>query len=211
MPRTLTLKGIKVVVDNLPKVVDAIYAITDSELLVGVPAEKGTRTDKINNAALAYIHENGSPAANIPARPFMAPGIKNAEKQIIGLLVDGARKALDGNKAAVMAGFHRAGLIAVNSIRKKITDGPFAPLSPRTLAARKRKGFKGTKPLIVTGQLRRSINYVIRSMSQKIDIPRPNPVKGTDTTIKKPPIFGTNADIDKLKRLYTRVRTRGII
>jgi hypothetical protein len=67
-----------------------------------------------------------------------------------------------------------------NAVRTKITDGPFAPLADSTLRARARRGRKGAvaelksraqgnapnnanaKPLIDTGQLRKSITYVVR-------------------------------------------------
>jgi hypothetical protein len=48
-------------------------------------------------------------------------------------------------------------------VRAFITAGQgFAPLAAATLAARRRKGRTGTKPLIDTGQLRRAITYVLR-------------------------------------------------
>jgi hypothetical protein len=57
---------------------------------------------------------------------------------------------------------NKAGLIAESSVRKKINEGPFEPLAPKTLQERKRRGRTGEKPLIDTGQLRNSVTYVIR-------------------------------------------------
>lgn len=132
-----------------------------SDVLVGVPAENGVRRDGegMTNAALAYIHDNGSAAANIPARPFMRPGIIEAHEKITGALKKGANEALSGNAGGVQRALNVAGLTAQSSIRAKINSGIEPALSPRTLAAR---GRKGTKPLIDTGQLRNSINYVVR-------------------------------------------------
>ena len=53
-----------------------------------------------------------------------------------------------------------------DAIKAKITDGPFEPLKPSTIAARKSKRKSRSnadiKPLIDTGALRNSISYVIR-------------------------------------------------
>lgn len=135
-----------------------------SDVLVGVPAENGVRRDGegMTNAALAYIHDNGSAAAHIPARPFMRPGIVEAQDKITGALKRGAQDALKGNANGVQRALNVAGLTAQSSIRAKINSGIEPELSPRTLAAREARGRKGTKPLIDTGQLRNSINYVVR-------------------------------------------------
>ena len=155
----------------------------NSDVLVGVPAEKAQRKEEnqpMNNATLAYIHDNGSPAANIPARPFMRPGIYAAQDKITGALRAGAVQALDGKTAAVERSLNIAGLTAQSSIRGVINEGIAPPLADSTLEARARRGSKsakhelnarsqgmtlgnaGAKPLIDTGQLRNSINYVVR-------------------------------------------------
>lgn len=142
-----------------------ITTLTRSKVLVGVPASKAARDpvedahgadQSINNAELAYIHDNGAPEANIPARPFMRPGIESAKAPISNAMQRGAKAALDGNASAVDQALTRAGIAAQTGIQEKITDGPFAPLKPATIA---RKG--SDKPLIDTGQLRRSINFVV--------------------------------------------------
>lgn len=141
--------------DDLQK---RIAVMTSQSVYVGVPSTKIERQDKepINNAQLAYIHETGSPAANIPARPFMHPGIEAVQSKITSMFMDLASGKADPSKQ-----LNLIGMLAQSSIRRYITDGKFAPLSPSTLAARRRRGFSGTKPLIVTGQLRASITYVI--------------------------------------------------
>lgn len=154
------------VTDN-SKVLDAaIKALTSREVLVGVPDTKAGRRKKkepINNAALAYIHDKGSPSQNIPPRPFMGPGVQAAKVSITKRMENTGKAALRGDKAAVEKGLNAVGLVAVSGIRGKITSGPFTPLKPATIAARKRRGRTGDKPLIDTGQLRNSISYVIRN------------------------------------------------
>jgi hypothetical protein len=132
-----------------------------------VPLDKTVRSgDPINNASLAYIMENGAPEANIPARPFMKPGVAAVQPQIAAGLKKAGEFALQGRADAVNRELHRVGAIGRDAIKAKMTDGPFEPLKPSTIAARKskRKSRNNTdvKPLIDTGSLRNSIDYVIR-------------------------------------------------
>ena len=75
----------------------------------------------------------------------------------------GAAEMLDGGAAAIEKANNKAGLVAQAAIKNTLRSGEgFPPLADATLAARKRAGFTGTKPLIWTGQLLNSITYVIR-------------------------------------------------
>lgn len=158
--------GITITADNLEDVVKAIHQLTGTDLLVGIPqANTERRNDdntSITNAEIGYIQETGSPAMNIPARPFLVPGVQGVEKPIAKQLEKGARAALDGSRDDVEKAFIAAGLVAQNGVRRQVNDGMFAPLAEATLAARRRRGRTGTKPLIETGQLRNSITYVLR-------------------------------------------------
>ena len=170
----------KMVKNNLPKLMLAFATITKHELLVGVPADSTARdAGSMNNATLAYIHDNGAPEANIPARPFMRPGIKKVERDITLQFKTAASKAMQGEDV-VLRYMHRAGLIAQNSIRNTINEGIPPPLAESTLRGRARRNMKGSKaelasraagnapsidtttPLVVTGGLRNSITYVVR-------------------------------------------------
>ena len=154
---------LEIIKDDVPKMDSAIKKLTRMDVLVGVPADKSDRQGQgPTNALLAYIHDTGSPAANIPARPFLGPGIMNAKDRILQRLEKMGNSALRGDPSAIEKELNAIGLIAVSSIRAKITSGPFAPLASSTLRARRRAGRSGTKPLIVTGQLRNSISYVLR-------------------------------------------------
>lgn len=150
------------------KILKASLPLFKKDVLVGVPNEspkrkaEGEAVGPMNNATLAYIHDNGSPAANIPARPFMQPGIASAKERIVSTLLAGAKANIAGNTEAIENALHKTGLIAQAQIRSKINEGIAPELAPRTLAARRARGRTGTKPLIDTGQLRNSINYVIR-------------------------------------------------
>lgn len=143
--------------DNVPALRKALKYLIDNDVLVGVPQSRTQRkSGTITNAALAYIHNTGSPARNIPARPFMEPGIKNATERISQLMRQVANAALKGNQPAVRRGLESVGLVAQNSIRSKINEGIPPPLK------HPRPGKSRDKPLIDTGQMRNSITYVIR-------------------------------------------------
>jgi hypothetical protein len=187
------MPGVKVTVDRIDAIVRSINSLTKQQVVVGIPEENANRDpkdgDAINNAALLYIHEFGAPAANIPARPTLGPGIAAYRERAIVRLKAAAQAAMDdatrGSAGAprdvdqvrpiinrgsgndkpareVTAQLNAIGLEAVVSVKKQFTDGQLAPLKPATIAARKRAGFDGEKPLIRTADLMRHINYAIR-------------------------------------------------
>lgn len=127
-------------VDTTLDLMRSLNELASVEVLVGVPAQAEARDDgSITNAALAYIHETGAPEANIPARPFIRPGVQNDKDNIVHYLRQASQAAFAGKRDAMMKAFNLAGLSAVNSIKKKITEGPFEPLKPATIAARRRR------------------------------------------------------------------------
>jgi len=149
--------------------------------MVGVPEESPARRmvkgqkQAMNNATLAYIHENGSPINHIPARPFLRPGIKNSQSQWMKYIEQAATFAFEGKPGASDKAWNAAGTVVVNAVKKRITAGIPPPLRPRTIAARKRKHrktrtvdpdlppvFQGMTPLVDTAQLLNSITYVVR-------------------------------------------------
>jgi hypothetical protein len=178
--------SVVVKIDKVGNIVKALTALTNKDVLVGIPDQTTERKPDddddgpVNNATLGYIHEHGSPANNIPARPFLIPGVKDAHDEVEHRLKKAANLALDGNLSAVDAQLSMAGQEARDSVKAKINSGDFEPLADATLEARARKGRKGAKaelasrragnapstalakPLIDTGQLRNSITYVVR-------------------------------------------------
>jgi len=157
---------LKVVYDGHKKFMEAMKALNTTSVRVGIPETAPQRKDDgafdaQSNAAIGYIQEHGSDLANIPPRPFLVPGVKAVEKEVAEEFKKAAQECFkDPN--AILKRFTRAGIIAMNSVKATLTAGEgFAELSDATIAARKAKGFKGTKPLIETGQLRGSITFVI--------------------------------------------------
>lgn len=163
--------GMKMTKDALPQVMESIKSLTRKDVLVGIPAEHAHRDPEENeapltNAEIGYIHEFGAPEANIPARPHMIPGIKSKSKEIVQVLKKGASQVLDGHNEAAAQSLMAAGFLGSSAVKKKITDGPFAPLAPATIANRKARGKTSSKPLIDTGQYRNAITFVIRDKTR---------------------------------------------
>lgn len=151
--------------DFTDKINEIVKKFRRDAVLVGIPAEDTQRKDgdPINNSTLLAINEFGSPINNIPARPVMAIGIKNAQDEIAEQFKQAAKNALSKGLSALSTYYNRVGIIASNSVKKAINaQEGFDPPSEATLAARKAKGFSGTKALIVTGQMRNSITYVVK-------------------------------------------------
>lgn len=154
---------VQIIKDNLKSLLKNIESMSKKSVLIGIPSDKTIRPEvPQTNAELGYLHEHGSPARNIPARPFLIPGVKAANENTTKILKEYAGKALQDYKA-IDNGLNAAGLFAQNSVKKYIiAQTNFTPLSAATIAQRKAKGFKGTKALIRTGQLLNSITYVVK-------------------------------------------------
>ena len=154
---------LKIVKDRVGAVLKGVRALTTKEVLVGIPSTTAGRTDTpINNAEIGYLMETGSPAQNIPERPFLVPGVESSQAKFTPHLKAAGLSALEGKTALVERDFDRAGFVAANAVKAKITEGPFTPLSPKTLQKRRAKGRTGERPLIDTGQLRRAVTHVVR-------------------------------------------------
>lgn len=168
------------------ELLEELKALADKQVLVGVPEENNPRDDdpkaKLGNAALAAIHDTGSQRMNIPARPFMKPGIAKAQSKINKEMKLAASYFLAGNEEEADFALNRAGFHAQLSIQDIINRGEgFAPLKRATLLGRLRKrkylwkyyhkpwmkdqkeAFLATlHPLVDTQAMLRSITYVVQ-------------------------------------------------
>jgi hypothetical protein len=159
---------LEVTVDLTEDFEKIIKQFKNDAVLVGIPEEDADRKQQeedgeMTNAALLAINEFGSPANNIPPRPVMEIGLLLAQEDIASELRKAVLAAFSGGGATAMEKYYnRAGLLASQSIKQVINKQYFiAPPSEATIAARKAKGFKGTKSLIVTGQMRNAITWVV--------------------------------------------------
>jgi hypothetical protein len=163
-----------------PDMMAALRGMTRNEVLVGVPAENAGRAPEpgekrpLNNAEIGYVQEFGSTiqgpngqSFDIPPRPHLRPGVEDARDKLAKALEVGIKDALRGDKDAADKALNKAGLIGQNAVRNKITEGPFVPLAPMTLAMRRARGRTGDKPLIDTGAYRNAQTYVVRPKGEK--------------------------------------------
>ena len=112
---------------------------------------------KYSVALQMYIHEHGSFAYQVPARPIIEPAIENSQKDIGELLGRAAKAATEGKDT--QQALEDVGQEAQQDVQNWFTDpkNGWAANSPTTVKA------KGSdKPLIDTGALRDAITFVIR-------------------------------------------------
>lgn len=133
--------------------------ISKFRLEIGVFTGKSHRKVQvgITNAELMFIHENGSPLRNIPARPVLQMTLDYANKNLVEPTVDKCVKIILDNgpdEALVEQELNKLAIKLENYARKIIysNDGRLAPNAPSVAKA---KG--GNHPLFNTGQLARSI------------------------------------------------------
>lgn len=172
---------------SLADIAAALRTVATVDVLVGFPADTTERDDDVpvTNAALAYIHDNGQPEENIPARPFMLPAIEGIKDEIRRRLVNMAKAGAQGDMDKVAQQATALGLKAKLAIQNKINEGIEPALAESTLRARARRGRKGAqkelnnrangeapstalaKPLVDTAQMRNAANYAIRNKSAR--------------------------------------------
>lgn len=151
--------------------VKSIKFLNENYVLVGVPDESTDRKEKdVTNAELLFIHTNGSPINNIPPRPVIEPALYNDKDRLNTMLAKVFDYISKGDKASAIAQLKRVGMRAQNVCRAWFVDpdNGWPPNSPATREAKIRKFRKYNKdgtyeprPLIDTGELRKSITYVL--------------------------------------------------
>lgn len=137
-----------------------LNTINDYSIEIGVITSDSKRTTfsvGITNAELMFIHENGSPIRNIPARPVLELTIQYFNETMSKTLID---KCVEGvlnknwTENDIRLELEKV-CIRLQSYARKIiysNDGRLAANAPSTIA---RKG--DNHPLFDTGQLARSI------------------------------------------------------
>lgn len=180
--------------DNVAQVVARMRELANQYLVVGYPDHRPRQDPgekRVTNAYLAYVHEFGSPAQNIPARPFIRPGMRRALPEVKERLLAAARAAARGKLHEIDVHLNSAGMVAVSSIKQELRTGAFEPLKPATIANRYRQRMTqsrrasevrymklvrggmdpgeaqaaaGIRPLINSGQLLNGVTYAIRKV-----------------------------------------------
>jgi len=175
---------LEILEDNTDKVVAAIKRIANASVMVGIPSDREQphyndtgnpapvkrKEGDINNATLGYIHETGAPAANIPARPWLSPGVRESSRQWRTYMMQAGKAAFEGKPDIMDKALHAAGVTAVSAVKNRITSGLQPELAQATIDARRRRTpsrqarvADDTTPLVDTAQMLNSISYVVRN------------------------------------------------
>jgi hypothetical protein len=186
---------LEVLEDHSAMVADAIKRLANTTVMVGIPSDqeqprfdetggqaKGTekRTDTqggIGNANIGYIHETGAPGVNIPARPWLSPGVRNSQRQWEPYMRRAGQLSFAGKTAEADKAWHAAGMTAVTGVKDRIQSNIPPPLSEVTVERRRQRSrgssyrraattASDTTPLIDSGQFINSISYVVRNRSR---------------------------------------------
>ena len=153
---------------------EALKAFNDfikNQVLVGIPEDNTSReSDTITNAALLYIHSNGSPLQGIPARPVIEPALAHNKERLSQYMADAYTKALRGDTGGAMQALELTGMAGQTAAQEWFTNpaNGWPPLKESTLqsSSKSHKGKRGDRgsprPLIDSGNLRKAITYVVR-------------------------------------------------
>lgn len=117
-------------------------------------------------AYIAAIQEFGYPEGKIPSRPFFRNAIKANEQKWENTAAQLMLSVIEGKLSKEQA-LDQLGAMIKGDIQESIIDGDFEPLKQATLDARqsrKRTEGVGTKPLIDTGHMMRSVDYVVEKV-----------------------------------------------
>ena len=162
---------VKESMNNFNNLFKGLKFMRDNEVFVGISQDETSREDDpVTNAELLFIHTNGSPINNVPARPVIEPAIKDDRERLSKMMGASAQSAMDGNTEEAMRKLKLAGMRAQNISRAWFTNpkNGWPPNSPSVIRAKMKKGSTDPKPLIDTGELRKSITYFIKAKGGRV-------------------------------------------
>lgn len=160
--------------NNMKALNDAVRALAKKSLYVGIA--KGSSGDKRTDGApdnhlLGFVHEKGSPIANIPPRPFLVPGVESVKDDIKDSMGKAMELALKDKEQECDAVLERTAIKTATAVKEYMTTADFEPLKPATIRNRHRsrltqsmreeeinEDISQIQPLINTGSLRNSID-----------------------------------------------------
>ena len=153
----------KLVTKDLTKELNAtISLLKNIEVLVGIPASENERDGEFGNAAILSLNHFGSEDLGIPPRPVLEIGIRLAQEKIAQAFKAAVKAGIEKGPEDANRYLEMAGMIASQSVKNVINEQiEIKEPSTATLKIREAAGFKGTKSLLVTGQLRNAITYVV--------------------------------------------------
>lgn len=136
---------------------DTLSKLQELQVRVGFEAGKAFYDDGTDVAEVALYNELGTSTA--PARPFLRQSVDNHPDKITELFEAQAKRLAKGASAEDV--LTQIGLYAVRLVDDEITDGGFAENAASTVRKK-----KSETPLIDTGRMRQSVQYVIKPKSE---------------------------------------------
>ena len=127
--------------------------LADKEVRSGFQHGKATEEDGTDVCDVAAWNELGT--VNMPSRPFLRKSVDENEGKINSFLQSKKKDLVRGVSAEQV--LKEIGIFQKDLIQEKITEGSFAPNAESTV---RQKG--SSKPLIDSGRMRQSVNYVIQ-------------------------------------------------
>ena len=154
--------------DNYNSKLAGLIWMKQNEVYVGIPQNKAERKDDekepVTNAELLFIHTNGSPANNIPPRPVIEPALENDKDRLNSMMKVATQYAMQGEEEKAIKQLKLTGMRGQNVSRAWFTSpkNNWPSNSPAVEARKRKKGATNPRPLIDTGELRRSITYFVK-------------------------------------------------
>lgn len=124
-----------------------------NEVYVGFQHGEASQDNGTDICDVAAWNELGT--VNMPSRPFLRNSVDENEAKIDSFIQ--SKKGDFVRSVSAEQVLKEIGIFQKDLIQEKITEGDFAPNAESTI---KKKG--SGKPLIDTGKMRQSVNYVIR-------------------------------------------------
>ena len=124
-------------------------------LQVRIGFQRGDVVDEngVDLCDIAMWNELGT--SRSPARPFIRQTVDHHESEITAMLTRQKAALLNGSGAKEI--LNRIGLEVKDLMQTEIITGEFVPNAPSTI---RKKG--SSRPLVDTGRMRQSVNYVIK-------------------------------------------------
>lgn len=153
---------------NFQRMMNTLNKMMENEVYVGIAddtTEREADDTGITNAELLFIHTNGSPVNNIPPRPVIEPAIYNDKDRLADMMKKAAQLFMEGRDEEAIKQLQRVGMRGQNVSRQWFVDekNGWPPNAPAVREAKIRKGSTDPKPLIDTGELRKSITYFVKT------------------------------------------------
>lgn len=127
--------------------------LAELEVRIGFQHGQATEEDGTDICDVAAWNELGT--VKNPSRPFLRKSVDENEEKINRFLQAKKADLLQGKSAEQV--LKEIGIFQKDLIQEKITEGSFTPNAASTIH---KKG--SNKPLIDTGRMRQSVNYVVK-------------------------------------------------